>query len=261
MIRITANSTMRYGFDRWAQAPLVQGVFTRLGGVSAAPYASLNVGRTVGDDPACVEANHRTVYDALGIPPEMVVTAQQVHGAQVRVVSAADGEKVLPATDALITNTPGLSLLLRVADCVPVFFYAPHQRAIGLAHAGWQGTLRGITVLTAQAMMSAFGCSPDDLQVGLGPAIGPCCFEVGPEIVAQVRAQFADPEPLLSNHQTNGKAHLNLWQANIQTLHALRIQQIEMTGLCTACHLDEFYSHRAERGRTGRLAAVIGLRP
>lgn len=259
MIRITAGSTVRYGFEMWAQAPITHGVFTRLGGVSSAPYASLNVGRAVGDDLACVEANHSVIYNALGIRSEKVVTAHQVHGAQIKRVSAGDGAVSMPSTDALITNTPGLMLLIRVADCVPVFFYAPRQQAIGLAHAGWQGTLQQIAPRTAQAMISAFGCAPADLQVGLGPAIGPCCFEVGAEIVSQVRDLFSDPEPLLSRRQPNGKALLDLWQANVQLLKAMGIQQIAVSGLCTACHLSEFYSHRAEHGQTGRLAAVIGL--
>lgn len=175
-------------------------------------------------------------------------------------MSASDGGRVFPETDALISNVPGLVLWLRFADCVPVLLYAPKQGAVGLAHAGWQGTLKGVAAETARAMTVTYGCLPEDLRVGIGPAIGPCCFEVGPEVLEAVRARCAVPEALISQPQANGKAHLDLWLANVQQLQALGVREIEVAGLCTACHTDEFYSHRAEHGRTGRFPALIGLR-
>jgi hypothetical protein len=249
-----------YAVEPWAEAGLPHGFFTRLGGASAAPFASLNVGRTVGDDPAHVAANLRAIAQALGFAPEQLVSGHQVHGDRVGLVTVSHGGQVLPETDALISNVPGLALLLRFADCVPVLLYAPTHGAIGVAHAGWKGTLARIAAKTALAMQAQFGCEPAQIRAAIGPSIGPCCFEVGPEVVAAARRAFgAEAESLLSRHQPNGKAHLDLWLANRLQLEQIGVQWMMNTSLCTVCHADVYYSHRAEHGRTGRNAAVIGL--
>ncbi len=259
MNAVREGSLLRYCFESFPVEQVIHGVYTRHGGVSVGPFAGLNVGGTVGDDPAHVEANLWLIRCALGISAETVATAHQVHGNRIAVLSSGDGGKVFPETDALISNIPGMTLLLRFADCVPILFCAPRQHAVGLAHAGWQGTLKEIAARTAQAMCLTYGCEADDLYVGLGPAIGPCCFEVGPEITAQVRSASWGCEELISQAKANGKAHLDLWQANTLQLRRIGIQHIELAGLCTRCHRDEFYSHRGENGHTGRFAAVIGL--
>lgn len=260
MIRVQRAGLIYYRFESLSDDRVIHGMFTRLGGASHGPFASLNVGHTVGDDPANVAANHAAIYQALGTCAEAVVTARQVHGNRVAAVSAEDGGKTFPETDALISNVPGLFLLLRFADCVPIFLTAPKQGAVGLAHAGWQGTLQEIAIQTVRAMAATFGCRPEDLRVGLGPAIGPCCFEVGPEVIEQLRALGSFSEEFITRPQPNGHAYADLWQANASQLRQVGVQHIEFANLCTSCHLDEFYSHRAERGLTGRLAAVIGLR-
>ena len=238
---------------------IVHAVFTRRGGVSRGAFASLNVGHTVGDDPSDVEANHEAIYRALQTRAEDVVTAHQVHGDHVAVVSADDGGRVFPQTDALVSNVPGLFLMLRFADCMPILLCAQRQGAVGLAHAGWKGTFEGIAAKTAQAMASAYGCRTDEIYAGLGPAIGPCCFEVGPEVVSSARTLFAAPDDLLSRQHPDGRAYLDLWLANALQLREIGVTHIETSGLCTCCHRDEFYSHRGEGGRTGRFAALIGL--
>jgi YfiH family protein len=246
-------------FEHFPQARLRQAVFTRRGGVSQGPYASLNVGSTVGDDPESVGTNHQLIYRAMGALPHQVVTGHQVHGQHVVAVSAEDGGQVIPETDALMTNVPGLVLLLRFADCVPVFFYSPRQNVVGLAHAGWQGTLKGIAARTAEALSVTYGSRLDELYVGLGPAIGPCCFEVGPEVLDLFRAEPWMREELIAHRQPSGKAHIDLWQANAWQLRDLGVQHISVAALCTCCRQDLFYSHRGERGHTGRFAAAIAL--
>jgi YfiH family protein len=260
MIRLQRDGVVYYRFETLAGACLVQGIFTRLGGVSQGPFASLNVGHTVGDDPAHVEANLELIYRALGVKAQKVTTARQVHGDRVEMVTTMDGGRTFPETDALITGVPGLVLLLRFADCVPVLFYAPRQRAVGLAHAGWQGTVKKIAQKTALEMMRAYGCAPNELLVGLGPAIGPCCFEAGPEVVEALRATHPRAEELLSRVQPDGKAHVDLVQANVQQLAEVGVDRVELAEMCTSCLRHEFYSHRAEGGRTGRFAVAIGVR-
>jgi len=320
MIRVTDGGLPRYCFESFLGNALVHGVFTRLGGVSRGAFASLNVGHAVGDDPDDVRANHQAIYKALGVQPGNVVTAQQVHGDRVVIVSLENrlsepnvpvippaplaqaqarnlglcseseiprpfgprndrhfhplvvpprggmssssgiGGRTIARTDALVSNVPGVLLLMRFADCVPVFFHAPQQGAVGLAHAGWQGTIKRIAPKTAQAMLSAFGCSPGELYAGLGPAIGPCCFEVGPEVVQAFREACPLPDRVISRPQPDGKAYIDMWRANALQLEEVGVTHVEMADLCTCCHREVFYSHRGERGHTGRFAAAIGLR-
>lgn len=258
MLLVERNGLVWYTLASYAGLPVVHGAFTRLGGYSRSPFADLNVGSHVGDDPAAVAANHRAICAALGVDPSHVVSAQQVHGDRVARVGAADAGRTLEATDALISDTPGLLLLLRFADCVPVWLYDPRHHAVGLAHAGWQGTARCIAAKTACAMGEAFGSRPDDLLAGLGPAIGPCCYEVGNDVIEALRVAVTDVEALLSDHSA-GTAHLDLWEANAVQLRAVGVPHIETAGICTSCHVDAFYSHRREEGRTGRFAVVAGL--
>ena len=254
-----------------AGGELLQAVLTRHGGQSAAPWATLNLGHRVGDDPGDVAANHERVYAALGLSAERVVTVHQVHGDRVARVTPADGGRLIPATDALISDAPGLALLLRFADCVPVLFYDPVRRAVGLAHAGWQGTLAGIAGKTALAMQTLLGCRARDIRAGIGPSIGPCCCEMGPEVLAQFRAVYADLDAYLTpvgesagGHggppPLEGKARLDLWRLNARQLAQAGVEQIEIGGVCTVCQTKDYYSHRGEHGRTGRFGALIGLR-
>jgi len=239
---------------------LFHGFFTRLGGVSFSPYDSLNMGHTVGDDPAAVETNHQLLFRALGLTGQEIVNARQVHGDRVARVTAADRGTVIADTDALVSDSPGVTLLMRFADCVPLIYWAPKQGAFGLAHGGWRGSVQGIAAKTARAMSDMFGCRPDELRVGIGPSIGTCCYQVGPEVIAQVREAMPDYEGLFSKFTADGRANLDLQQLNVRYLHRVGVKQIQIVGLCTACRTDLFFSHRAERGLTGRFAVVVGLR-
>jgi YfiH family protein len=164
---------------------------------------------------------------------------------------------VLPETDALLTKVPGVSLLMRFADCSSVFFFDPVRRVVGIAHAGWRGAAVGCVRATVRTMMEQFGCDPADVWAGIGPTIGPCCYEVGPEVVEAVQA--ACPPRADVVRYTNGRAHLDLPGAVHAQLQVAGVERIEDCGLCTACRVDEFFSHRAERGRTGRFGVAMGL--
>lgn len=261
MQRVSAGDLVYYQFEQFNPdgSGLVQGCFTRLGGVSRPPWQSLNTGHTVGDDLEHVRENHRRICSALGIRSTDVVSPHQVHSDAVRIVDATDRGQVCPQTDALITAATGVHLMLRFADCVPVLFYDPVRCAVGLAHAGWRGTVACIARVTVQAMVAAFGCRPADIRAGIGPSIGPCCYEVGAEVVDAAQAAFPGA-PDVVQRQPGGGWHLDLWAANRYQLAQEGLAEIEVSGMCTACRTDEWFSHRAENGRTGRLAAVIGLR-
>ncbi len=258
--RTTYGSLVYYQFSSLGKRDrLVQGVFTRLGGRSRPPWDSLNTGHTVGDDLAAVEANHELIFRALGIRREDVVSPHQVHGTTVRVVGERNRGQVCPQTDALVTATPGVALMLRFADCVPILFYDPVRRVVGLAHAGWRGTVAGMAEATVRTMVNELGCRASDIRAGVGPSIGPCCYEVGDDVTEVVSRAFPDPTGLLEP-KPNGRWYLDLWAANRRQLVDAGVRSIELASVCTACYTQEWFSHRAERGKTGRLGALIGLR-
>lgn len=260
IVRRAANGIRYYCFEGLSQHHgIFNAVFTRVGGVSRLPFSQLNVGQLVGDELAAVEINHRLIYQTLGLSEKKVVTARQVHGCDVAVVDVLDGGRTIPGTDALITSTPGLSLILRFADCLPIFLFDPEEQVVGLGHAGWRGTAARLAHRMVSVMMGSFGSDPPDIIAGLGPAIGPCCYQIGANVAQQLTASLEDCQGAL--HPSEGDAfHFDLWEANRQQLMRLGIHRIETCHICTACHTSEFFSHRAERGRTGRFAAVIGIR-
>lgn len=233
---------------------------TRHGGVSIGPFASLNLGRGLGDDPAAVTENVRRVTAALGIRPEALLSPRQRHTANVRRVAARDRGQALDGYDALVTDEPGTALLLVYADCTPVLIYDPVHRALALVHSGWRGTVQGAAQAAVRALQSEFDSRPAELVAAIGPSIGPCCYEVGEEVTDAVRRAFTRPEELLPAPIGKHRRHFDLWAANRRLLAEAGVRQIEVAGLCTACRTDEFYSHRAERGRTGHFGALMALR-
>lgn len=254
---------------------LVHAVFTRLGGVSLPPFASLNLGHTVGDDPVAVESNHKRMYQALGVHRSRAATCHLTHSADVLVVTASDGGQVLGQGDAMVTADPGVYLSMRFADCVPILLHDPVRGAVGLAHAGWRGTVKNVAGAVARAMIEKLGCSPEAITAVIGPSIGRCCYQVGDEVIQAVEAAFlprpavgAGPQSVgaggndgrLFSRRNGGRAYFDLWEANRQQLAAAGVGRVLVSGLCTACHTDHFFSHRAERGHTGRFGVVIGRR-
>jgi YfiH family protein len=160
-------------------------------------------------------------------------------------------------TDAVISNVPGLTFLLTAADCTPILFWDPVHDVVGAAHAGWRGTAAGIAGNVVAEMTRAFQTDPADVVAGIGPSMGPCCYTVGHEVV-ETFERFGTHPVLL---QDGDSVRLDLWESNrIQLLAAgVLAGSIETMGLCTGCHVSDFFSHRAEAGRTGRMAGAIGL--
>jgi YfiH family protein len=258
MIRSPRGSLVAYEFASLRVQPsLVHAVFARHGGVSPQPWRSLNLSITTGDTPENVTENYRRVYGALGYTPHAAVTSRQVHGNHVVVVDGAQRGQCVPDCDALITRTPHTVLLQRHADCPPVFVYDPRRRAIGVAHAGWRGTLANIAGVMVKAMQDAFDTKPSELIAGIGPGIGACCYHIGAEVQQAFIARHAQGRAWLQ--ECNGKAYLDLWEANRAMLAAAGVREIEVAGICTSCQAQDFYSARAERRQNGCFGAAIAL--
>jgi len=243
-----------YEFDR---PGLRNGLLTRLGGTSQGPFAGLNLGSTVGDSLAAVASNHARVFAAFGLRRSDVVSPHQVHGRRVAAVSADDGGTVIAETDALITAQPGLALLLRFADCTPVLLYDPVRHVAGLAHAGWRGVVAGVVPETVHALTTQFGTAPADLWAGIGPTIGHDHYAVGADVVDAVRATLPPHSSVAS--RVGEEWHLDLPEAVSAQLRMVGVTTIERSGFCTACRTEEWYSHRAEGGNTGRFGVVAVL--
>lgn len=264
MRRITFTSTqtpalVAYQFDGLLAFPEVaHAIFTRRGGASVGAFASLNLSRSVADDPAAVVENNRRMLSALGYRREQAVTAWLVHGRDVALVTRADLDREPRRVDALITCERGLLLTMRFADCAPIVFFDPIRQAIGVAHAGWRGVALNIAGATVQAMIDAFGSDPRRIWVGIGPAIGVERYEVGPEVVEQVSAA-CPPGTRLTWPGDNGRPHLDLAAAIAAQLQAAGVGAIEPSGICTAANTGEWFSHRAEHGKTGRFGLAIAL--
>jgi YfiH family protein len=260
LLRRDANGIATYHFQSLEVEGLVHAVFTRLGGVSQGPFATLNVGHTVGDDEAAVTENHARVYAHLGLRTDQVVSPRQVHGNRVEVVTASDTGRIVHNTDGLVTVSPGVALLLRFADCQPILLYDPIHHAVGLIHAGWRGVAQGVARRAVEKMLDCFGSRPEALIAGLGPAIGPCCYTVGHQVATVMAYVLPDWRQVMAL-EGKDRWRFDLPAANAQQLAAEGVRQIEQAHLCTACRQDEFYSHRADNGRTGRFAVVAYLDP
>ena len=260
MLKKDANGMVTYHFESLGVPGLQHAVFTRLGGVSRGPFATLNVGNSVGDDEAAVAENHARIFAHLGLGAQQVISPHQVHGNHVVLVTGHDAGRQIPNTDGLLTATPGVALLLRFADCQPILLYDLAHHAVALVHAGWRGVAQGIARRAVEAMTAAFDTDPQQLLVGLGPAIGPCCYTVGHNVAAAMGYALPDWKQAMSA-ESEEVWRLDLSAANAQQLGAEGVSSIEQAGICTHCRRDEFYSHRGDNGETGRFAVVVYLEP
>jgi polyphenol oxidase len=247
-----------YQFEIFPPA-VVQAVFTRRGGVSPAPWDTLNVGGTVGDEEERVRENRLRSFSAVGLRLESMFDVWQVHSADA-VVAAAPRPADQPhqKADVILARNPGVTLYMRFADCVPVLLYDPMQGAVAMAHAGWLGTVRGAARVAVEAMRNEFGSRPGDILACIGPSIGPDHYEVGADVREQVARAFGDDAGRLVEVR-DGKSYLDLWASNRLQLQQAGVRHIEVAGLCTACHTADWFSHRAEHGNTGRFGALIAV--
>lgn len=244
-------------------------VSTRLGGCSSSPYNSLNLSFNVGDAPEDVRKNRERLVQAIDIPLNSMTTAKQIHNDCVKIVSeesrgkgSVDFDGAINGTDAMVTNVPDTCLMVLLADCVPLLLYDPSKKVIGVVHAGWKGTLRFIARATIKTMQEYFGSSPQNIIVGIGPSVGPCCYQVGQEVISQVEQVLGTTQNLVRNRSADGKGYLDLWKANLKQLLDVGIpeENIDMAGTCTCHHPNVFFSYRHGRGNTGRFGAGIFIR-
>jgi YfiH family protein len=257
---------------------VVHGFSVRSGGVSSGPHASLNLSRSVGDDPRAVEENLRRLAAAARLPgPEAFASAHQVHGDRVvgalrggvrEIFSAstsaqASGEE--PAddavrADAIVALEPGVAAAVRVADCVPVLLYAPDVGLAAAVHSGWRGARLSVAGRGVRALQQVAGADPASITAAIGPSIGRCCYEVSADLAASFRSVFGpdaadDPARV-------PRPHLDLRRVVESALVAagVRPDRIEHVGGCTSCEAATYFSHRRDRGRTGRHLAFIAAR-
>ncbi len=246
------------------------GYSTRLLGVSTGIYASMNLGLSRGDAEELVQENYRRICEAIGLAKDRLVLSKQTHLCNVRKVTAEDAgngitrENGFSDIDALMTDVPGLPLAIFTADCVPVFFYDPVRRVVALAHAGWRGTVGGIVKETVLAMGREYGSKPSDIKAAIGPSICRRCFEIGPEVAEEFQKVFdcpVDAQGGVLFHGNGDRFYADLWQANRLLLLQAGItkEHICLSGLCTMCRQELFFSHRATNGRRGNNAGFIML--
>ena len=260
MKRQSTNGLTFYQFEGLVRySDLYHGAFTRLGGVSQAPFDTLNLARSVGDDAQAVQENNRRMLGVFDMTPDRATTAWLVHGQSVAVMTLADAGSYRQGFDAIVTHARGLALTMRFADCVPIVFFDPMQRAIGLAHAGWRGVAENVIAAAVAALRDNFGSQPRHLWAGIGPCISADCYRVGQEVIDLV-APACPPSAPIVRRQPDGSLHLDLNAAVLSQLRACGVENIENSAICTASDTSEWFSHRAENGKTGRFGMVIGLR-
>lgn len=250
-----------------AQAGVRHGITRKLPGWWRDGDMSLHTG----GDRERVLATRRAWGEAIGIDARLAVAARQVHGWVVAAVTAADRgrgalerETGIPATDALVTDEPGVPLMLSFADCTPLLFHDPVRGVVGAAHAGWRGTVADIAGATVRTLLTRYGSKPADLLVGIGPAIGRCCYAVdAPVIDAWSALDIADPAVAVETAPLAGRRQwrFDLARANRRLLEraGVRPERIEDAAICTSCQVADFPSHRAEHGQAGRFSAIIAL--
>ncbi len=236
---------------------------TRFGGVSTGSQSSLNLAVGRGDSMENVETNLGILGNALGFDTGKLVMTMQIHSDIVRVVTDRDTNGLChrnyPQCDALVTNTPGVALLVFTADCTPLLFHDPVTGAVGAAHAGWRGTAQGIGARVVETMVSAFGCRPEDIRAAIGPNVGMCHFETDADVPEAMVRSFGD-EVNAFIEKRGGKYHLDLKAINALVLRRAGVRHIEISDACTMCQPHRFWSHRVTKGDRGSQGAIIVCR-
>lgn len=248
----------------------VNGFSTRMGGASTGKFTSMNFSYSRQDDPANVLENYTRMADSLGVCRDQMVVSWQTHTTNIRLVTEEDAGKGVIRDrdyrdiDGLICNIPGITLVTFYADCVPLYFVDSRNRAVGLSHSGWRGTVNRMGQSTLDAMRDAFGTRPEDVTACIGPSICKNCFEVGEEVVESFQKSFSQKhwDLLWTKGQKPGKYQLDLWKANEIILREAGVlaDQITVTNICTLCNHQYLFSHRKCGENRGNLAAFLGIR-
>lgn len=269
-LHIQRNGAVYYTtFPSFDETGLVRHLYsTRRGGVSQGALGPMNLGFGRGDNKAAVVENFRRISYVSDIYVGDTVFSDQVHGDRIVYVDQQDRgkgifkPKELEGVDGLITDKPQVCLVTFYADCVPLFFLDPVKKVIGLAHAGWRGTVLEIGKKMVQRMEKEFACRPQDMLAGIGPSIGPCCFEVGSDVEKEFASAFpAWRAEIIRPAEQEGKSYVDLWKTNALILEEAGLQKehITVTDLCTKCHAQYFHSHRRMGNERGTQAAFLEL--
>lgn len=240
---------------------------TRLGGVSEGPYTSLNLGLGSDDTRKNIQQNYEILSSALSLDLDKIVRGYQTHTINIRTVSEENKGKLWAErpefmdVDGLITDQIDIALMTFHADCIPIYYYDPIKKAIGMAHAGWRGTLANMAGAMTKRMVQEFGSDPADLVAVVGPSLGQCCFEVDPDVAEEFLSANSSYEEYVGE-KWKEKYHIDLWGITKFQLQesGLVPENIEISGLCTKCHQDLFFSHRGQKGESGRMVGMIMLK-
>ncbi|MCD8042370.1 MAG: peptidoglycan editing factor PgeF [Tannerellaceae bacterium] len=244
-------------------------VTTRHGGVSHDAFAGFNLGEYAGDEETAWQNNRRVLCDACGICPEQLFVPYQTHGISLLdldcsflSLSQAEQKNKLYGVDALVTTVPGVCIAVTTADCVPLLLYAPDKQVVAAVHAGWRGTVAGITTRTVRYLLSQYGCDPAQIQVGIGPCISFEVFEVGDEVVVAFEDILSRMPDTCNVHPETGKSHLDLTRINAGLLREEGVlpENIEFADLCTYTHEADFFSARRQGIHSGRMLSGIGIK-
>lgn len=247
---------------KYIASPLLQdkgvthGFLTRIGGVSSAPYASLNFDARDTDPIENVEKNRALFHEAFGVPAGRLVTVSQVHGKEILVIEGSLPEKPVEA-DAIVTNETNVAIGMMTADCQPILLYDPVNRAIGAVHAGWKGAALGIVVETGELMWKKYGSRPEDLIVSLGPCIGPCCYKVGWNVLDEYMKKHREADCF--TEKDGLRMDINIANTIQLFLVGVKKENISDHASCTSCNSDLFFSYRKDNGKTGRQLSFIML--
>ena len=261
--RISKNDITYFYFPGWGKKSRVgHGFSSRCGGVSEDKFATLNLGCKGGDNPDAVLENRRRFLNLWGKKEPDLVCGEQVHGTNIQVVDERKGrDGIFPATDGLITAKRGIVLGAFSADCLLAYLWDPYTHAIGLVHAGWRGTLGGIVFLAVTAMQHHFAARPAGIQALLAPSIGPCCYEVGRDVIGLAAASPWRNEAIFYPSAKDGHAIFDLRASNRNILIAAGLvpENIMISSLCTCCHSHYFYSYRRAGEITGSHMGIMFL--
>lgn len=233
---------------------------TRHGGVSPAPFDSLNLGLHRGDKDENVAENHRRLASALGFDIQKLVLTHQTHSDIIRAVGAKDAmgldHHLYPECDGLITNEPGVALCVFTADCTPILLHDPVTGAVGAAHAGWRGTAAAISSKIVDKLCLTYGCDPKNIRAAIGPNIGFCCFQTDADVPEAMENAFGEEaKPYI--RQQGDKYYVNLKALNALALRRAGVENISLAAECTVCESHRFWSHRVTKGIRGSQGAVI----
>ena len=273
---LNRNNGVEYlTYSRLENIPFIKHAFsTKEGGVSEGIFSTMNLSFTRGDDIDKVKENYRRFFDAVGFALNNMVMSDQIHETDIMKIdekkineineeSEGIEDRVCKNIDGLITDLLNVPLVTFYADCVPLYFVDTVNKAIGLSHSGWRGTVKGMGIKTVEAMVREYGSNPENIVAVVGPSICQECYEVSKDVVDELHKEYDDKFDVSSIYyeKENGKMQLNLWEANRQILllAGLKSENIVISNVCTSCHSDLLFSHRKTNGKRGNLIAVMEI--